>query len=489
MSSGLILLVFFLYTSMLFVVGYITARKPDEEAFYIGNRKSKWYLVAYGMIGTSLSGVTFISIPGYVGKTSFSYMVVVFGYLAGYFIIANVLLPVYYRMKLTSIYTYLEHRFGEASYKTGATFFILSRLIGASFRVFIVVNVLYWFVFKSLGVPFPLVVILFIVLIWLYSNRGGIKTIVWTDTLQTTFMLAALVISIIILSQSWDKGLSGLMGDVFDSSYTRMFFLTEWKDRNYFLKLFFSGMFITIVMTGLDQDMMQKNLSCRTYPESRKNMYWMSAILIPVNFLFLLLGASLYLYAAKNGIALPEKSDNLFPSIALQHLGALAGFTFFIGLIAAAYSSADGSLTALTTSVNIDLIGIRRRSDLSEKQKRNIRRWVHIGVTILMVVTVVIFGAVHNTAVIEKLFDIAGYTYGPLLGLFAFGLLTRHAIRDHAVPFIAVASPVLSYGIKWLLETHLVPGYQVGFEILIINGLLTFGMLFALIRPHKQPTA
>ncbi len=488
MNSGLILLVFAVYTLLLFLIGYLTARKPDEDSFYIGNRRSKWYLVAYGMIGASLSGVTFISIPGYVGSTTFSYMVVVLGYLAGYIIIANVLLPVYYKLKLTSIYTYLEQRFGPASYKTGASFFILSRLIGASFRVFIVVNVLYLFVFKNWGVPFPLVVVLFIVLIWLYSFRGGIKTIVWTDTLQTTFMLAALVISIIILSKSWDRGISGLMSDIYNSSYSRMFYLTEWKDRNYFLKLFFSGMFITIVMTGLDQDMMQKNLSCRTFRESRKNMYWMSAILIPVNLLFLMLGASLYLYAAKNGITLPEKSDNLFSTIALQHLGTFAGLTFILGLIAAAYSSADGTLTALTTSINIDLIGIHKRKEMSAIRQKNLRRWVHVGVTILVCVTVVIFGAVHNTAVIEKLFDIAGYTYGPLLGLYAFGLFTRFNIRDKAVPFIAVVSPVMAYGIKWLLENYLLPGYKVGFEILIINGLLTFAMLFAMVKHTDQIT-
>lgn len=481
MNSIQILVVFALYTLMLFVVGYITARRSNEESFYIGNRSSKWYLVAYGMIGASLSGVTFISIPGYVGVTSFAYMVVVFGYLAGYIIIANVLLPVYYRLKLTSIYTYLEGRFGPASYKTGSAFFILSRLIGASFRVFIVVNVLYLFVFKEWGVPFALVVVLFVLLIYLYSYKGGIKTIVWTDTLQTTFMLAALVISIVILARNWAGGTTELLGDVFSSSYSKMFFLTEWQDRNYFLKLFFSGMFITIAMTGLDQDMMQKNLSCRTYRESRKNMYWMSMILIPVNMIFLILGASLYLYAHKQGIKLPENPDDLFPIISLRYIGGFAGITFLLGLIAAAYSSADGTLTALTTSINIDLIGIQKRTDLNDHQKKNLRRWVHRGVSLAVILTIIIFGAINNKSVIEKLFDIAGYTYGPLLGLFTFGIFTRIRVYDKVVPFIAVLSPFLAYGAKILLESS-IPGYKVGFEILIMNGLITFLLLLTASR-------
>ncbi len=476
MSSTIILIIISAYTLLLFLVAFLSARRSDEESFYIGNRASRWYLVAYGMVGASLSGVTFISIPGYVGDTSFSYMVVVFGYLVGYIVIANVLLPVYYRLRLTSIYSYLQERFGIASYKTGASFFILSRLIGASFRVYIVVNVLYLFVFRSWGVPFWAVVVLFVLLILLYSMKGGIKTIVWTDTLQTTFMLAALVVSIILLSKGWEGGLGGLTRDVAQSSYSKMFFFTEWKDRCYFLKLFFSGMFITIVMTGLDQDMMQKNLSCRTYRESRKNMYWMSGILLPVNLLFLFLGATLYLYATKTGMNMPAMSDDLFPTVALKYLGGFAGISFLIGLIAAAYSSADGTLTALTTSITIDLLGLPRIGNLTEEKRKNYRRLIHVGVTILVIFTIIIFEAVNDRAVIEKLFDIAGYTYGPLLGLYAFGLFTRYSIHDKAVPAIAILSPFLAYGAKLILEKN-IPGYKVGFEILIMNGIITFVLL------------
>lgn len=484
MSAHLILAIFAGYTIILFAVGFITARRSNEESFFIGNRNSRWYLVAYGMVGASLSGVTFISIPGYVGSSSFSYMVIVFGYLAGYIIIANVLLPVYYKLKLTSIYTYLEKRFGDASYKTGASFFILSRLVGASFRVFIVVNVLYLFVFQHWGVPFEIVVILFVILILIYSIKGGIKTIVWTDTLQTTFMLTALITTIILLARGWEGGIASMASEVVQSSYSKMFFFTEWHDRNYFLKLFFSGMFITIVMTGLDQDMMQKNLSCRTFRESRRNMYWMSGILIPVNLLFLFLGASLYLYITKNGIAMPEMTDDLFPTVSLTYLGGVAGITFLMGLIAAAYSSADGTLTALTTSISIDLVGLPRNNKLSQAKRSLYRKLIHLGVTVLVTCTIILFGAINDRAVIEKLFDIAGYTYGPLLGLYAFGFFTRYNIRDHWAPFIAILSPVLAYLAKLLLENS-IKGYQVGFEILIMNGLLTFIMLF-MIRKGKM---
>lgn len=484
MSSTLILTIFGAYTILLFAIGYLTSRKSNDESFFVGNRSSRWYLVAYGMIGASLSGVTFISIPGYVGASAFSYMVIVFGYLAGYVVIANVLLPVYYKMQLTSIYGFLNHRFGIASYKTGSAFFILSRLIGASFRVFIVVNVLYLFVFRQWGVPFAAVVFLFVMLILLYSMRGGIKTIVWTDTLQTTFMLVALVTSIGLLSRSWNGGLPELATEVFKSEYSKMFFFTEWKDRQYFLKLFFSGMFITIVMTGLDQDMMQKNLSCRSYKESRKNMYWMSAALVPVNLLFLFLGATLYLFVSRNGMALPALSDELFPTISMTVLGGFAGITFLLGLIAAAYSSADGTLTALTTSISIDLLGLPDRKDLTHQQRTRYRKWIHLGVTLLVVLAILLFEAINDRAVIEKLFDIAGYTYGPLLGLFAFGLFTNRSVRDRLVPVIALLSPVAAYGVKTLVEAS-IPGFTVGFEVLIINGLITFGLL-CLIMKGKQ---
>nr|NQU90088.1 sodium:solute symporter [Bacteroidota bacterium] len=362
MSPQLILFSFLGYTLLLFVVSFITARKSDNESYFLGNRKSPWYIVAYGMIGASLSGVTFISVPGWVASTQFSYMMVVIGYLLGYFVIARILLPLYYRLKLTSIYTYLLTRFGYWSYKTGAFYFLLSRVIGASFRMFLVVNVLQIFVFDSFGIPFWLTVVIFMALINLYTFRGGIKTIVWTDTLQTTFMLAAVVITAVIIKDHMGISFGSLIGQISESDYSKMIF-TNWQDKRFFLKEFFSGAFIAIVMTGLDQDMMQKNLSCRNVKDAQKNILTLSWVLVPVNLMFLALGAALFMYSTQFGIAIPGTSDSLFPEIALNHLGTAAGIIFIIGLISAAYSSADSALTALTTSFTVDFIGINRNEN------------------------------------------------------------------------------------------------------------------------------
>ncbi|MEA3477380.1 MAG: sodium:solute symporter [Bacteroidota bacterium] len=481
MSPALIFLSFSFYTILLFVVSWITARRSSNASFFIGDRISPWFVVAYGMIGASLSGVTFISIPGDVGSTNFSYMIIVIGYLFGYIIIANVLLPLYYKLQLTSIYSYLEQRFGFWSYKTGAFFFLISRVIGASFRMFLVVNVLQLFVFDAWGIPFWLTVTCFIILIMLYTFRGGIKTIVWTDMLQTTFMLLSVVITILVIAFSINVSLSELLGMVRESTYSQLTFF-EWQHKHFVLKDFLAGVFIAIVMTGLDQDMMQKNLSCRNLKDARKNMYWLATALVPVNLLFLFLGAVLFIFAGKMGIAIPELSDDLFPTIALNHLGAFAGVVFIIGLIAAAYSSADSALTALTTSFSIDMLGLQKRDDISEKQRIRIRYFVHIGVSATVLAVIILFRAINDQSVISKLFTIAGYTYGPLLGIYAFGLLTHLKLKDKYVPLVAIVSPVICYLLS-IYDERIFNGYNFGFELLIMNCLITFIGLFVIAYP------
>ena len=478
MSPQLILIVFLSYTILLFVVSRITSRKATNHTFFLGNKQSPWFVVAYGMVGASLSGVTFISVPGWVGDTQFSYMMVVFGYLLGYFAIARVLLPIYYKLNLTSIYSYLETRFGFWSYKTGAFYFLLSRIIGASFRMFLVVNVLQLFVFDAYGVPFGVTIAIFILLIWLYTFKGGIRTIVWTDTLQTTFMLLAVGLSIFLIVKELNFNLSTLITTVAESDYSKMIF-TDWHDKRFFLKQFFSGAFIAIVMTGLDQDMMQKNLSCRNLKDAQKNILTLSWILVPVNLLFLFLGASLFIYANQKGFVIPALTDNLFPSIALNQLGIFAGLVFIIGLIAAAYSSADSALTALTTSFSVDFLEIEKKKDLSEKQRIRIRTMVHMGISLLILCVVIFFRAINDKAVIAELFTIAGYTYGPLLGLYAFGLFTKFEVKDRWVPVIAVISPAVCYFLS-IFSEQLFNGYKFGFELLIVNGLITFLGLYSI---------
>ncbi|HPE87741.1 MAG: sodium:solute symporter [Bacteroidia bacterium] len=479
MTPLLILTTFLLYTGILFFVSWLTTRKSgSNSAFFSGNHQSPWMLVAYGMIGASLSGVTFISVPGDVLNTSFSYMLIVFGYLVGYLVIAKVLMPVYYRMKLTSIYSYLGSRFGIVSYKTGSFFFLLSRVIGASFRMYLVVNVLHLFVFKNYEIPFIATVAFFILLILIYTFRGGIKTIVWTDTLQTTFMLGALVLSIALISKEMGEGLFSLSRQVFDDGLSRLVF-TDINSKQHFLKQFFSGMFITIVMTGLDQDMMQKNLTCRNLKDAQKNMFWMSASLVPVNFIFLMLGGFLILFARSKGMAIPSTTDDLFPLIALQYLGPVAGIVFIIGLISAAYSSADSALTSLTTAFCVDFLNFETRSDLSEERAVAIRKKVHIMVAFVIMAVIAVFHAINDASVISKLFTVAGYTYGPLLGLFSFGLFTRYRVIDHWIPLVAFASPVICY-ILSRNSADWFNGYHFGFELLIVNGLLTFAGLWLL---------
>jgi Na+/proline symporter len=471
-TPSLILIIFLLYTALLFFITWLTARKATNRAFFIGNKQSPWMVVAYGMIGASLSGVTFMSVPGWVGETQFSYMMVVLGYLFGYFVIATVLMPMYYRLNLTSIYSYLEGRFGFWSYKTGAFFFLVSRTIGASFRMFLVVNVLQVFVFDAWGVPFTITTLIFIILILLYTFKGGIKTIIWTDTVQTTFMLTALVLTIFLITKDLGLDFRHMFSSVWESEYSKMVF-GDWHDKRFYLKQLFSGAFIAIVMTGLDQEMMQKNLSIRTLKDAQKNMFTFSLVLVFVNFLFLFLGAAIYIFATAKGINLPERSDDLFPMIAINHLGPLAGLVFIVGLISAAYPSADGALTSLTTSFSIDFLGLNKNSKLSEKQKIKARYLVHAGFAILLLGVIVLFRAINDRAVVDKLFTIAGYTYGPLLGLYAFGLFTRWKIKDKWVPLVAVISPVMCY-ILSVYDQVLLNNYNFGFELLIINGIFTF---------------
>jgi len=483
LTPTIILICFLAYTALLFVITWLTARKATNRSFFIGNKASPWFVVAYGMIGASMSGVTFMSVPGWVGTANFSYMMVVTGYIFGYLVIAKVLLPLYYRLNLTSIYSYLETRFGFWSYKTGAFYFILSRTIGASFRMFLVVNVLQIFIFDAWNIPFSVTVSIFIVLILLYTFKGGIKTIIWTDTIQTTFMLLSLMLSIYLIVDSMGLNPGEMIRKVWSSSYSKMIF-TGWSDKRFFLKELFSGAFIAIVMTGLDQEMMQKNLSCRSLRDAQKNMFTFTGIMVVVNFVILFLGASLYLFSGFKGIQMPARTDDLFPVIAINHLGPVAGLVFLIGLISAAYPSADGALTSLTTSFSIDFLGIGKRTELTETRKKRIRYMVHVSFALVLLMVIVLFRAINDRAVIDKLFTIAGYTYGPLLGLYSFGLFTKFRVHDRRVPIIAMLSPVICYFLSEY-SVDIFNGYRFGFELLILNGFITFAGLF-LVRKRQS---
>ncbi len=484
MTPELIFGTFLVYTLVIFVISWITSRKADNQSFFIGNRKSPWFVVAYGMIGASLSGVTFISIPGWVGTTQFTYFVIVLGYVVGYAVISLVLLPVYYKLNLTSIYTYLDNRFGNRAYKTGSVFFLISRIIGASFRMYLVVSVLQVFMFDHFHIPFWMTVVFFIILIQLYTMKGGIKTIVWTDTLQTTFMLASVIVTIGLILSRMDISLTGMIREVWQSDLSTIL-VSDTDSKQHFIKLFLSGMFITIVMTGLDQDMMQKNLSCKNLKDARKNMTTLSLILVPVNLIFLFLGAVLYIYAANAQIQLPQQTDHLFPLIAFNHLGIVAGIVFIIGLISAAYSSADSALTALTTSFSIDILELDKKYGENENLLKKKRQTIHLLMALIIIFVIVLFGYINNQAVIAQLFTLAGYTYGPLLGLYAFGLFTKIDVKDKYIPFVAVIAPVLS----WLIShysTTLFNGYEIGFELLIINGIFTFAGLLLIRKETKN---
>ncbi|MFA0962511.1 sodium:solute symporter [Roseivirga sp. BDSF3-8] len=479
MNSGLVIGVIAGYFLFLILISLFTSRGADTKTFFTANRQSPWYLVAFGMIGASLSGVTFISVPGVVGTDSFGYFQVVLGYLVGYLVIGTVLMPLYYRLNLVSIYTYLQTRFGFWSYKTGAFYFILSRLVGASFRLFLVAIVLYEALFKYFASPgneeltFALTVAITILLIWLYTFRGGIKTIVWTDSLQTLFMLLAVGFSIVIIGQELELSPGELFDTISESRYSKVFFWETEGKGQFFPLQFISGAFIAIVMTGLDQDMMQKNLTCRSLGDAQKNMFWFSVVLVFVNLMFLSLGALLFIYAEAKGIPIPDRTDLLYPTLALNHFTLSAGVLFLLGIIAAAYSSADSALTALTTSFCVDFLGFEEKGEaLSEKKRRTTRLLVHITFSFLIFLVVIIFKIVNEDSVIKMVFTAAGYTYGPLLGLYAFGLFTRYIIRDKYVIAVCLISPLLAYEtsvymLKWF-------GVNLGFFVLVVNGLYTF---------------
>ncbi len=462
------------YFLILIFISWITSKNGSDTDFYTANRQSKWYLVAFGMIGASLSGATFISVPGEVANSNFYYFQVVIGYLLGYLVIATVLMPLYYRLNLVSIYTYLEQRFGFWSYKSGAFFFLLSRIVGASFRLFLVAGVLQIAFYDSFGLPFWVAVLTTILLIWLYTFRGGIKTIVWTDTLQTAFMLTAVVVSIYFikdeLSWTWVELKNNLIAD----SRTNIF-NWEWQSNWNFFKQFFGGAFIAIVMTGLDQDMMQKNLTCRNIGEAQKNVLWFCVILVIANMLFLSLGALLYQFAEVKMIAIPERTDDLFPMLAVNEFSTIGAVTFLLGITAAAYSSADSALTSLTTSFCVDFLGFKPEN---YAEKKKLRIGVHFGFSVLLFFVILIFRAINDASVISSILVAAGYTYGPLLGLFSFGILTNFELKDKYVPIVCLLSPILSYVINLNSEAWF-NGYKFGFEILILNGILTFlGLVF-----------
>ena len=489
MSSTLLFGFVIGYFVLLLGVAYVTSRNATNDSFFIGNKSSNWMLVAFGMIGTSLSGVTFVSVPGTVGDfakegfKAFTYFQVVIGYLLGYLVIAFVLIPLYYKLNLTSIYNYLEQRFGRFSYKTGALFFIISRTVGATARLFLVINVLQLFILDKMGVPFIVTAIVILLMILLYTFEGGVKTIVYTDTLQTTFMLLGLLVCIVYIMGQMDYSLGTAMSALTEKGYTRIFD-TDPNSRSFFLKNIIGGTFIAIAMTGLDQEMMQKNISVKTLRDSQKNILSFTAVLMVVNFLFLLLGGLLYMFMLEKGAAYDGKQfisqgvniigDDLFPTVAMGYLPTAVGIIFIIGLISALFPSADGALTALTSSFCIDMLGLKRKEGISEKAQKRTRMIVHLSFTVVFMICILIFKWINNKSIINIILDLAGYTYGPLLGLFSFGILTRRKLRDGiSVTFVCLLAPVACYIISRNSAAWF-GGYQIGFELLLINGFLTF---------------
>ena len=497
MNSSTIISIIAIYFLILYIISYLTGKDDSNNVFFKAGRDSKWYVVAFGMVGASLSGVTFISVPGWIESSQFSYLQVVFGYFVGYLIVSYVLLPVYYKLNLTSIYEYLDIRFGRSAHLTGAFYFFISRLLGASFRLFLVAIVLQQFVFENWNIPFPVTVGISIALIWIYTFKGGIKTIVWTDTLQTLFMILAVIFSIVSILNNIDLSMSEyLLSDKF-KSMNQVFFTEDINDRNHFFKSFIGGIFVTVCMTGLDQDMMQKNLTCKSLKEAQINMISFSFVLVIVTALFMFLGSLLFTFKDINGISVPimdgqVRTDLLFPEIALNsELGIILGISFLLGLIAAAYSSADSALTSLTTSFCIDFLGMNKTT-----QNKKTRKYVHFLMSIILIITIIIFKYVLSSNVIDSLLTVASYTYGPLLGLFAFGLYTKRKLKGNLIYFVVVLAPILTYLINLsptiysylsyltLEECNMVTWecareyasenlYIFGYELLPINGLIT----------------
>ncbi len=474
MTPGILFFFVITYFLLLLGVAWITSRNSNNDSFFIGNRNSNWMLVAFGMIGTSLSGVTFISVPGAVGTTAFTYFQIVLGQLLGYLVIAFVLLPLYYRLNVTSIYHFLDVRLGRRAYKTGAAFFILSRTLGATARLYLVVKILQDAILDGLQVPFWLTALVIIVMILLYTYEGGVKTIVWTDTLQTTCMLLGLVICVGYLLNGLQLSFAESLAQM-DSRGLSTIFVSDANSRQFWVKQVLAGMFIAIAMTGMDQEMMQKNISVKSLGDSQKNIIALSIIMLGVVLLFLFLGGLLYLYAPGAGVT--ATGDKIFPAIVLGHLPAMMQVIFVIALISALFPSADGAITALTSSFCIDILGMQRREDTSEAQNRALRKRVHLAFAGLFLLLIMAFKWADNPSMIGLILKLASYTYGPLLGLFAFGILTRRAVNDPFVPFIALAAPLICLGIDaW--QASLFGDYQIGLELLIINGAITFGGLW-----------
>ena len=481
MNGIYILLTLLTYFGILMLIAKLTSRRADNDAFFRGNRQSPWYVVAFGMVGASLSGVTFVSVPGMVRSIDMTYMQTCFGFFVGYLIIAHVLLPLYYKLNLTTIYSYLNERIGRYSYKTGASFFLLSKIIGAAARLYLVCLILQHYVFDDLHIPFSISVIGIVLLIWLYTRKSGIKTIVWTDSLQTFCLLAALGLILYNVGSQMNHDLGGMVQTVTNSDYSRIFVFDDWASKQNFFKQFLSGIFITIVMTGLDQDMMQKILSCRNLREAQKNMYAYGISFVPVNLLFLSLGTLLLIFASQTGLSLPEKSDDILPFFAAEgRLGFVTMIFFTIGIVAAAFSSADSAVTALTTSFCIDILGVERTD---EKDAEKTRKWVHFFISAVFIGFILLFKAADNDSIIDAIYTIASYTYGPLLGLFMFGLFTKMRPRDKFVPWVAIASPFVCFAID--RDVHQTTGYQFGYEMLMFNGLLTFVGLSLLSLKNK----
>jgi len=477
MTPVMIISVLLGYFALLIFISKMTSDDDGNESFFVGKKQSPWYIVAFGMIGASLSGVTFISVPGWVATSQFSYFQMVLGYLVGYTVIATVLMPLYYKLNLTSIYSYLEGRFGFWSYKSGAFYFLLSRTIGASFRLFLVANVLQILVFDSWNIPFAATVALTIALIWVYTHKAGIKTIIWTDTLQTLFMIVAVVLCFYYVADAMNFSISTAIEQISLSEYSKTFFLEDANSASFFPKKFLAGAFIAIVMTGLDQDMMQKNLSCPNIKDAQKNMFWFSIVLVFVNLLFLGLGALLFLFANQEGIS--ATGDDLFATVAMhESMPVVVGLFFLLGLIAAAYSSADSALTALTTSFCVDFLAIEKKE---ASKQISIRKRSHVLFSVILFLVILIFKLINDESVISALFKVAGYTYGPLLGMYAFGLFTKWKIKDHLIIPVVLLAPILSYILQ--LKAPDWWGFHFGFELLIVNGALCFlGMLLIRMR-------
>ncbi|MPR32913.1 sodium:solute symporter [Salmonirosea aquatica] len=470
MNPYIALAILVAYFGMLIVVSVYTSRGADTATFFTANRQSPWYLVAFGMIGTSLSGVTFVSVPGAVLNIQFSYFQVVIGYILGYLVIGTILMPLYYRLNLISIYSYFSDRFGFWSYKSGSAIFLVSRTVGSAVRLYVAAGVLQIALFGPLGVPFEVAVAITILLIWIYTFKGGIKTIIITDTLQTTFLVTAVVLTIVLVCRELNlSGFSEMVSTVQESAYSKIFYWDANDPKNFF-KQFFAGAFIAIVMTGMDQDLMQKNLTCKNIGEAQKNMFWFTVVLVVVNLLFLSLGALLYVYASEKGIALPAKTDDFYPMLALNNLGLVVGITFLLGITAATYASSDSALTALTTAFCIDFMNVEGKP---EAVRSRTKFWVHIGFSVLFYVVILLFNQLNSKEVITAVFDLAGYTYGPLLGLFSFGLFLKRPVRDRLVPLVCILAPILTYVVNQNSAAWL-GGYKIGFERLILNGLLTF---------------